>query len=196
MSNFIAIDLELEQPKTNSQTPDSFIDEEKILSLGICVGDENGNVVHRENVFYKYEYPISQFIKGLTGIREEQVIDGVTPMEAFQRLVAIRDQFDASRVLLEWGSGDQKTMLAESGVEAKFNPFGKSGLNVKHLYRTWCVAHNISPSGGLKTSINKFVKNSVDPENKFFRFEDRCHDSENDAVATYKFYIKLMKTMI
>ena len=196
MSNFIAIDLELEQPKTNSQTPDSYIDHEQILSLGVCVGDENGNVLHRENIFYKYEFPISQFIKNLTGIKEEQVINGVTPLEALQKLIDIREKFDASRVLLEWGSGDYSCVMKESGLSMQNAYFGRSGLNVKHLYRTWCVAHQMSPSGGLKTSINKFVKNSTDPANKFFRFEDRCHDSENDAVATYQFYIKLMKTMI
>jgi DNA polymerase III epsilon subunit-like protein len=195
--NFIAIDLELEQPNTNSQTQDSAIDHEKILSLGVCVGDENGNVLHQENIFYKYDHQISKFIKGLTGIKEEDVRNGVAPMEAFERLVAIRDQFEASRVLLEWGSGDLKCTLAEAQVEDKFNTFGKSGLNVKHLYRTWCVAHQMSPSGGLKTSMNKFAKNSCDPENKFFKFDFGLpHRSDIDALNTYRFYIKLMKTMI
>ena len=196
MSNFIAIDLELEQPKTNSQTPDSYIDHEQILSLGVCVGDAEGNILHLENIFYRYEFPISKFIKDLTGITEEQVVNGLLPIEAFHRLVAIREQFDASRVLLEWGNGDQQAMLRESEIEDRFNPFGRAGLNVKHLYRTWCVAHQMSASGGLKTSINKFVKNSTDPANKFFKFEGQPHRSDIDAKATYQFYIKLMKTMI
>jgi inhibitor of KinA sporulation pathway (predicted exonuclease) len=196
MSNFIAIDLELEQPKTNSQTPDSFIEHEQILSLGVCVGDENGKILHKENIFYLYEHPISAFIKDLTGITEANVVNGVTPLAAFERLVAIRDQFDASRVLLEWGSGDYSSLMKEAGLPMANSVFGRSGLNVKHHYRTWCMAHQMSPSGGLKTSMNKFTKNSTDPTNKFFKFEGDPHRSDVDAYNTYRFYIKLMKTMI
>jgi hypothetical protein len=195
MSNFIAIDLELEQPKSNAQTTDSFIDHERILSLGICVGDENGNILHQENIFYKYEYPISAFIKHLTGINDDDVAGGVSPIEAFQRLIAIRDQFDASRILLEWGAGDFSCIVREANIDIKSNIFGRSALNVKHLYRTWCVKHKISASGGLKTSINKFSKKSSNADDAFFKFIGIPHNSQVDAVNTYLFYIKLMQTM-
>ena len=107
---FIAIDLELEQPNTNPQTPDSKTDEEVIIQVGVVVfelAQDEPRVLHSETIFLHYPLPLSNFIKTLTSITDEQVSNSShSPFYALERIAILRKDYETSRQIVEWGSGD------------------------------------------------------------------------------------------
>ena len=192
---YFSADLELEQPWSNHQTPDSLTPREEIISVGICVGDSDGNILCKKNIYIEYGLELSAFIKQLTGIKNEQLKrenGAMSILEAWAEMVRLQKEFDTSRVILEWGAGDFATIkpLAETqsfSYDSPIfeNPFGRSGLNVKHLHRTWCEANGVNSSGGLAKALGRHG----------LGFKGQKHDAADDAYNTYRLYLHLMGKM-
>lgn len=178
--NRISLDLELERPNSENQCKDSQLTEERIIQVGYVIFDditgEHLKEVCRE---VNIRVPLSSFIKKLTGISDEQISNGTDLHNIITELHKDRSQFDASRKLLTWGSGDQECILKEL---VRFDwKFGRSALNVKHLFQTWAEANDISSSGGLKKSMNKIG----------IKFEGTAHNALTDAINTAKIFMVL-----
>ena len=180
MKNRLCFDLELEQPKTNKQTPDSVLDAEQIIQLGYCVLDPNGNIIHSACHTINIGVPISAFIQNLTGIKNKDIESGTMLGYACAELLKCVDLYDCNRIPLQWGGGDYETLAKE--YPPIRSVFGRSALNVKHLYQVWAEVNGINSSGGLAKSLNR-VGIGWGGGSK--------HNAEADAINTARMFHKL-----
>jgi len=182
----IALDLELEQPKTNPQTPDSLLDEEKIIQVGYVVFKvfPEFEVLQTRSLFINIGIPLSTFIKKLTGITDKQITVGGTIEGAYNKLVFDMQMYKCRRVVKQWGGGDMECLRREvSGLDWKF---GRSGHNVKHMYQTYAEANGLKRSGGLSKSMGQCG----------LQWEGRGkHNAAIDALNTARFYDFFQRSM-
>lgn len=188
----IAWDLELEQGFTNPQTPDSKLSEERIIQVGWLVFEaKDGQITILKEQCYcvNIEVPLSKFIRTLTGISDDDIANGTTLTDIYDKIAKDREEFKASRVVCEWGFGDQlclKRELTVEGFDESKWVFGRSGLNVKHLFQVWCEANGKSASGGLSKSLGK-IGLSWSGHGK--------HNAGVDALNTARIYATLLNKM-
>jgi len=190
--NLIALDLELEQPKTNSQTPDSKLDLSKIIQVGWVIFEPmlNGsmNILKERREYINIHVPLSEFIKKLTHITDEQIESGDTLINVYNKLYVDRSEFNTSRVIRQWGGGDMDQIRIELESETSINilesnnfkwEFGRDGFNVKHLYQAYALANNHNTSGGLSKCLSNCGLTWMGQGK---------HDALNDAVNTAQLY--------
>lgn len=181
----IAIDLELEQPKTKAQTSDSKLDVEKIIQVGwVVFNDENGEIVKSVVKNINIGVPLSSFIKSLTGISDEDISNGTDLISIINELHADREAYQCSRKLITWGAGDQEAILKELPKDYKWG-FGRSSFNVKHLFQLWAEVNGITPGGGLKKSMNKLG----------LKFKGSAHNALVDAENTATVFLELSRKL-
>lgn len=151
----IAFDLEIEQPSSNPNTPDSKLIEPEIIQVGWVVFEDSPfTILSSECYEINIGVPLSDYIKKLTKIADEQIQNGKTLHEVYQKLADDRKAYKASRILIQWGGGDDIQLKKELGYPSSW-PFGRSSRNVKHLFQDWAYKNNISQSGGLHKSLKK-----------------------------------------
>jgi inhibitor of KinA sporulation pathway (predicted exonuclease) len=173
------IDLELEQPYTNLQTPDSMLNKEKIIQVGYVIYqlEPEFKVVKQFSQFVNIGVKLSSFIKNLTKISDENIASGVTLNEIYEQLVIDQKHYKFSRVLKQWGGGDMNALKKEL-PDVKWE-FGYSGCNIKHLYQIYAEANGLNTSGGLSKCMGRCG----------VTWEGRGkHDALIDALNTAKFH--------
>lgn len=178
--NLISLDIEMEQPMSNPQTPDSSIYEPETIQVGFCVISPQGEFLLSGLYNIHKEYQLSDFIKKLTGISDNDLANGVSLAEAYVGLCQTRERYDASRKILTWGQGDQQQIQKELGVSVPWQ-FGNSSFNVKHLYQFYAEHNGLNSSGGLKKVCDRLG----------IKFEGRAHNALTDSIMTAKVYLKL-----
>lgn len=179
--NRIALDLELEQPHTNPQTPDSVLAFEQIIQVGYVVfDDQTGEVLKSVCKEVNIGVPISKFITKLTGITSEMVANGVSLESIVDGLHEDQKTYNTSRKLLTWGGGDQDCIVRELPADYKWG-FGRSAFNVKHLFQLHQELKGENPSGGLKKAMNKLG----------LKFDGRAHNALADAENTALIFMEL-----
>ena len=179
------IDLELEQPKTNSQTPDSKLDNSKIIQVGYVIYklEPEFEVIKQVSDFIDIGVPLSSFIKKLTGIKDSDISNGISIEDAYVNLVHDQEVFNFSRIIKQWGSGDMKCFREELPEDVKWE-FGHSGCNIKHMYQVYAEANEMNTSGGLSRSMAKCG----------LKWEGRGkHNAVIDALNTARFHNFLYK---
>jgi inhibitor of KinA sporulation pathway (predicted exonuclease) len=179
---YISIDLENEQPSTNHQCPDSLLSEEKIIQLGYTIFEDTGETIKDGLFNINIGVPISQYIQKLTGITNDDIAAGTTIDIAYDTMYNDCVEHSASRILLQWGGGDDVTLRKEITSQWRF---GRSALNVKHLYRVFAEANGINPSGGLKKSMARVG----------LQFEGTAHNALTDAKNTARIFLRLRNQM-
>ncbi len=179
----IAFDLELEQPNTRSECQDSKLTEEKIIQVGWVVFEDTPFTLLKEQCHeVNIGVPICKYIQKLTGITNEQIENGKELIEIYKLMKSDREEFEASRILIQWGGGDFNCLMRElPGVESAF---GHSGKNVKHLFQDWAYVNGLSASGGLSKSMNKMGLNWQ---------RGKKHNALADAKNTAYIYSELLK---
>jgi inhibitor of KinA sporulation pathway (predicted exonuclease) len=178
--NYIAFDLELEQPKTNPQASDSLLDEEQIIQIGWCVYSVNPfTIIDTNKQYINIGVPLSKFITKLTKITNSDLkLYGINLNEAYNLLVSDMKSYKTARGLIQWGGADQDCLRKELPEDINWQ-FGYSGVNIKHVFQIWARANNINPSGGLSKSLNKCGL-KWDGGHK--------HDALNDAINTARMH--------
>jgi inhibitor of KinA sporulation pathway (predicted exonuclease) len=170
---YISIDLELEQAKTNHQTPDSAIDEEKIIQLGAVVfelDETYPKILEKFMLNIHYPHKLSEFITKLTKITSEDVNESdLTLKDAFDIVKNAREKYNASRIMVQWGGGDEKCIEKEYGQSLASLGFGRSAINTKHLYQMYAEMNNLKFRGGLSKSMAQLG----------LKFECVRHDGKN-----------------
>jgi|GEM_PF-3781420 inhibitor of KinA sporulation pathway (predicted exonuclease) len=186
---FIAIDLELEQPKTNPQTPDSAVEQERIIQVGLVVFELGTEITVLESrtIFVSYEYPLSNFIKTLTGIQDFQVNDSSnTLVDVVSSIKWLREFYNTSRQIVEWGSGDINCLRNELSLsEDEFRiatGLARSTINAKVLFQLYAVKAGLKAQGGLGKSLRKLGL-EFQPT-KYNGKQYGSHWAESDALNT------------
>lgn len=149
------IDLELEQPYTNHQTPDSKLDKEMIIQVGYVIYEiePDFKVLEEVSEFINIGVKLSEFIKKLTKISDDDIKSGTTLEKSYNKLVDLQKKYNFSRVIKQWGGGDMDCLKKEL-PDVKWE-FGYSGMNIKHLYQIYAEANGMNVSGGLSKSMGR-----------------------------------------
>lgn len=151
----IALDLELEQPNDGQRVTDSNVEYPEIIQVGWTIFKVLPfDVVKTEEEEVYKDYPLSSFIKTLTGITDEEISEGLSLGVIFNLLNEDRECYNTSRIVKQWGGGDMTEFREALGYPDDW-PFGKSGKNVKHLYQDYAIANGIQKSGGLSKCMGK-----------------------------------------
>jgi inhibitor of KinA sporulation pathway (predicted exonuclease) len=186
---FIAIDLEIEQPKTNPQCPDSETDEEKLIQVGLVVFEigEEIKVLESVTMFKNYPGKLSSFIKKLTSITDEQVNTSTNSVSTILAEIRnLREKYNTSRQIVEWGAGDKQFLMKESGLNSgefrEYTGLANSTINVKVLFQLYALKKGLKAQGGLGKSLRK-----VGLEFQATKYEGKqygAHWAESDALNT------------
>jgi len=172
---FTALDLELNQ---------DLITGPKIIQIGAVVGNlKTGEILEKLSVFVNPNQPLTQEIIKLTKIRQEQVDNAGTLLEAYEKLKEIHQRHKAFVNLLVWGQGDVKALTSELGIGNLC--FGRREIDAKTLYVSWRLANNSFPNGGLsRAAANLGVK-----------WLGVAHQAQWDAENTFNVYRKLIELL-
>lgn len=175
---FVAIDLEFTQPT------------QKIIQLGYCIGNvRTKEILEKGSWFINPEEQLTDYIKNLTGITQEQVNDGYTPAEAVRQLQFIADSHNAHRQVITWGRGDVESLLQylkQDDAPVKFWTFGRRYFDTKTIYQARMLGKGMSMEAGLQKAMvmEKLV------------FQGRPHNAEADAHNTFLLFCHLIKGVL
>lgn len=174
---FTALDLEMAQPS------------EKIIQIGACIGNiSTGEIIEKLSVIVNPNEQLSDFIIGLTGITQEQVDNGVSLEEAYLKFKEMHVRNGSHPMLIQWGGGDEwklKSDLFQAGMNKEHWVFGRTTMNVKNVYQSYCLANGIKMQSGLAKSMTKLG----------LKFSGRKHNAEDDSINTLKIFMELLKKL-
>lgn len=151
-----AIDLELEQPNTRHDCRDSHIsDSPKIIQLGYVIYglEPEFEIIQMSSYFINIGVPICSFIKKLTGISDEDIASGISINDAYDCLHSDVKKHKCSRILKQWGTGDDVAIRNE--ITNKPWAFGYGACNIKHIFQIYAESNSMNTSGGLNKSLKK-----------------------------------------
>ena len=171
--NVIFLDLEMEQPSNS------------IIQVGVCVADiENSRILETGSYFIRQEVPLSEYIKGLTRIKQEEVDRGMSLNEAYNKLKGLRDKYGTERNFFTWGGGDAKLIKEQLGHPSDW-PFGDRWFDVKTIYQAYQIAQGSFYRGGLAKSLGRLG----------LKFRGVKHNGCDDATNTAIIFFKLKELM-
>ena len=172
---FTSLDLEMAQPS------------KKIIQIGACVGDiSTGEILEKLSVFINPHEQLSQEIIKLTGIKQEDVDNGVSLEEGYELLRDMHERHESFINPIAWGGGDSVELLAQLQKE---NPnfqgwcFGRRWIDVKTLFVSWRFANGRPIQGGLAKSMLKVG----------LAFSGRKHNATDDSINTFRVYVKMLE---
>jgi inhibitor of KinA sporulation pathway (predicted exonuclease) len=172
--NFIALDLELNQPSN------------KIIQVGVAIG--NSKQLSTDYIVRKWyidpKEPIDDFIINLTGITDSDIrshsVSHQTVAEELDQLVKEhRPWLNA----VTWGFNDCNVLRNEfEKRNVSFKHFGGRYIDVKTVYNFLQFSQDQSPRGGLRDAMNI----------KQIYFDGPEHRADIDAQNTLKLFFGLM----
>lgn len=182
------LDLELEQPKSNPQTKDSLLNEEKIIQIGVVFfRPKTFEVLEKKAWYININTKLSTFIKELTGITQEEVDNGTTISIAVKELQEMCDKYQAFKQPITWGGGDLWALRKEAIKDKELEyHLGTNEFNAKVLYQFLAEHQGIKRRIGLKGAMEKLG----------LEFEGRAHDAVVDAYNTAKIFSYMTKPML
>jgi len=173
--NFIALDLELNQPSN------------KVIQVGVAIG--NAQQKSEEYVVKKWylnpNEPIDKFITELTGITNGNISSySVSHTTVARELTELIKEYNPWLQPVVWGYDDAGQLRREFEKHSvEFKHFGGRWLDVKTIHNFMMFSKNESPRGSLKEAMSRY--NSV--------FEGQEHRADIDAQNTLKFWFDLMR---
>lgn len=168
----------------------------KTIQIGAAVyNPRNAALIDRLEIYVNPNEPINPFITELTGVRDMDVLNGVSIIEAYEMLKAFSEKHKCFKNPVVWGSGvrnDSQTiyeeykeaMLAnnpECTIEENF--MGFRVLDVKTIYQSCALFEDSQYAGGLKDIMKKLG----------LEFEGESHRAINDAMNTFRVWYHLMR---
>ena len=173
IKNFIALDLELNQPSG------------KIIEIGIAIGNPTDGIVKNTHWYVDPGESIDESIVELTGIDDSIIDIEATPVSFIvQDLTTIFESYQPFPNPVQWGGSDADILRKEfllQGIDCKL--FGRREIDVKTIYSFLQISRGRSITGGLKGCMERYGM-------KFFGGPHRALD---DARNTLEFYFKLLR---
>lgn len=175
--NLTILDLEMNKPSGN------------IIQIGAVVGNlESGEILDYVSIYVKLPdgEQLSEFIKTLTGITQEQVDTGVSLLEAYSQLRVMHEKHKCFLNPVTWGGGDSQYLykqLQDMHPESS-TPwcFGQRWIDAKTLYVCQRMAKGDNPRSGLSKSMARLG----------LQFRGSKHNGCDDAFNTFRMFRKLV----
>ena len=119
--NFIALDLEMNQPSG------------KVIEVGVAIGNVNDGVLEMRNWYVDPQEPIEEYITQLTGIDDEKISSSAVPLsQVAEDLSSLVTKYSCFVNPVQWGGGDTAILLKEFRLaEIPFPHFGRREIDVK-----------------------------------------------------------------
>jgi len=173
--NFIALDLELNQPSN------------KVIQVGVAIGnvDQNPKDYIVKKWYIDPKEPIDNFITGLTGITDSDIRNNCVGHSTISKeLTALIKEHNPWLQPVVWGYDDAGQLRREfERNNVEFKHFGGRWLDVKTVYNFLQFSQNESPNGNLQQAMS--VQGSW--------FDGDTHRADVDARNTLKFWFDLMQ---
>lgn len=183
--NVMVLDAEYNQPSR------------KTIQIGAAVFNaRNAACIERISIYVNPFEPINPHITDLTGVRDQDVENGMSIVDAYATLKAFHAKHKCFKNPLVWGSGfrndsqhiyheylEAKGLPIDSSLLQEENFMGFRVLDVKTIYQSVQLFENSKHGGGLKESMERFG----------LTFEGSSHDALNDALNTFRFWYHLMR---
>jgi inhibitor of KinA sporulation pathway (predicted exonuclease) len=183
--NVMVLDAEYNQPSR------------KTIQIGAAVfNPRNAACLERLTLYVNPGEPITPEITKLTGVRDQDVANGMSIIEAYDELKRFHARHKCFKNPLVWGSGfrndsqhiyheylQAKGLSIDDSFLQEENFMGFRVLDVKTIYQSVQIFENSKHGGGLKESMARFG----------LEFEGSSHDALNDALNTFRFWYHLMR---
>lgn len=184
--NLMVLDAEFNQPSR------------KTIQIGAAAyNPRNAALVDTLDIFVNPDEPINPFITDLTGIRDQDVQNGVSIIEAYEMLKRFSIKNKCFKNPMVWGSGVRNDSLAiyeeykNSMIDLGWhtepdaeNFMGFRVIDVKTIYQSVMIFENSQYAGGLKDSMKRLG----------MTFEGEAHRALTDAQNTFRVWYHLMRT--
>lgn len=173
--NFLALDLELNQPSG------------RLIQVGVCVGNrlqsEEEYLCHQWLV--DPEEPIAPAITALTGITDPDIQEKAVSHETLAWELSQLTEVHACFVNpVTWGGGDSATLKQEFAARAiPFPHFGRRWVDVKTCHVLRSLALGRSPAGGLSSVMGQYK----------LPFVGKAHRADVDALNTLRLFFHLLE---
>ena len=172
--NFIALDLELNQPSN------------KIIQVGVAIGNacQHPNEYIVKKWYIDPKEPIDPFIVDLTGITDSNIraysYSHATVARELDELIKKHKPWLNAVV---WGYDDAGVLRKEfERNSVEFKHLGGRWIDLKTIYNFMMFSENANPRGGLTEAMAKYD----------LAFDGPAHRADVDAVNTLKFFFEVM----
>lgn len=170
--NLLSLDLENNQPSGN------------IIQIGAVVGNlVSGQILEEYSAYINCEEILDPFIINLTGIKQENVDNGINLFTAYEQLKELHKKHECFRNPLVWGSGDTLCLKKQLHItDEELFLFGRRWIDVKTVFISYRWANNLSHQAGLAKALTKLG----------MQFDGKKHDGRADAKNTFLIYAELL----
>lgn len=169
----------------------------KTIQIGAAIFNaRNAALIERLEIFVNPGEPITPEITHLTGIRDQDVSNGMTIIQAYEELKKFHAKHKCFRNPMVWGSGTRNDSLhiyqeyreaaglgADSDIQQTDNFMGFRVIDVKTIYQSCAIFENSQYAGGLKDSMKRLG----------LVFEGDAHRALTDAINTFRVWYHLMR---
>lgn len=173
----ISLDLEMNKPIDNRPY--------SIIQVGACVFNLQGEILDTYNAYINCKEILDPFIINLTGIKQEQVDNGITLQDAYSGLVDMHKKHDCLINFAQWGHGDSELLRNQLGLDNEWWIGGRRSIDVKTVFITWCFANGFSRQAGLAKALIRLG----------MEFKGQKHSAIDDSINTALIYCELLKRL-
>jgi inhibitor of KinA sporulation pathway (predicted exonuclease) len=147
-------------------------DKENIEELKIGMGLNTGEV-------------IDPFITNLTGIKQEDVDNGISLFTAYEQLKELHIKHERRNrgCVLTWGIGDMRCLREALHLDEESFYFGRRFIDVKTVFISYQWANDLKHQAGLAKALTKLG----------LCFDGKKHDGMADAKNTFIIFRKLLE---
>ncbi|PCI45854.1 MAG: hypothetical protein COB41_00250 [Proteobacteria bacterium] len=169
--NILSLDLEFNQPS------------ESIIQIGAVVGNlSTGDILEELQIEINAKETLAPFIIKLTGISQDEVDNGETLLEGYNKLKDMFIRHDCFRNCLTWGGGDSQLLRSQLDLDDEMFLFGRRWIDAKTLFVSHCFANDIKHQSGLAKSLTRVG----------LAFKGSKHNAKDDALNTFIIYRRLL----
>lgn len=171
--NFISLDLELNQPVGT------------IIQVGAVVGNlKSGKILETLEDNINTGEILDPFIIKLTGIKQEQVDNGISLYQSYENLTRLFKKYECFRNNIAWGHGDARGLKKQLYIkDDEMFLFGRREIDVKTLFVSYRFMKEQHHQAGLAKACNILG----------IPFIGRKHNAKDDSYNTFLVYRKLLQ---
>lgn len=172
--NLLSLDLENNQPSGS------------IIQIGAVVGNlASGKILEEYSAYINCGETLDPFIINLTGIKQENVDNGISLFTAYDQLKELHTRHNCRNrgCVLTWGIGDMACLRNALHLDEESFYFGRRFIDVKTVFISYQWANDLKHQAGLAKALTKLN----------LQFSGSKHSANDDAKNTFIIYHKLLE---